>query len=78
MLATGATTGQIARELAVSPNTVRTHTQSILIKLQVHSRLEAVTYAIRHSIIRLPGTDGARGRGSGPGSTADGRLSSHP
>jgi two-component system nitrate/nitrite response regulator NarL len=42
---------EIARELSISKNTVRTHTQSILTKLQVHSRLEAATFAIRHRLV---------------------------
>ena len=37
--------GAIARELSVSPNTVRTHTANILAKLNVHSRLEAASIA---------------------------------
>ena len=44
----------IARRLAISPNTVRTHIQSILTKLQVHSRLEAATFAVRHGIVEVP------------------------
>jgi two-component system, NarL family, response regulator LiaR len=36
---------QIARELGVSANTVRNHTQRIFSKLKVHSRLEAVRVA---------------------------------
>ncbi|MCI2417601.1 response regulator transcription factor [Saccharopolyspora sp. K220] len=36
---------QIAEELLISPETVRTHTRSILAKLQVHSQLEAVSVA---------------------------------
>lgn len=36
---------QIAEELRISTDTVRTHTRSILSKLQVHSRLEAVSVA---------------------------------
>ena len=54
-LARGGSTLQIARELGVSPNTVRTHTQNILTKLGVHSRLEAVAFAIRHGIVRGAG-----------------------
>jgi DNA-binding NarL/FixJ family response regulator len=53
-LARGASTVQISRALAVSPNTIRTHTQNILTKLGVHSRLEAVAFAIRHGIVRAP------------------------
>jgi two-component system, NarL family, nitrate/nitrite response regulator NarL len=50
-LARGNSTPQIARELRVSPNTVRTHIQNILTKLGVHSRLEAVTFALRHGLV---------------------------
>lgn len=41
----------IARRLGVSGNTVRTHVQNILSKLQVHSRLEAATVAVRHRLL---------------------------
>jgi DNA-binding NarL/FixJ family response regulator len=37
----------IAEELAISPNTVRTHVQSILTKLGVHSTVAAITLARR-------------------------------
>jgi DNA-binding NarL/FixJ family response regulator len=50
LLAEGASSSEIARSLSISPNTVRTHVQSILAKLQVHSRLEAVAFAARHGI----------------------------
>lgn len=47
-LAFGLGTSAIARELSISPATVRNHAQRILAKLQVHSRLAAVArgYAI--------------------------------
>jgi DNA-binding NarL/FixJ family response regulator len=51
LLSGGANNGQIAQTLVVSPNTVRTHVQSILAKLQVHSRLEAVAFATQHNLI---------------------------
>ncbi|MGH3788195.1 MAG: LuxR C-terminal-related transcriptional regulator [Pseudonocardiaceae bacterium] len=57
-LAQGSNPAEIADELGVSANTVRTHTNKIFAKLGVHSRLEAVTVArgtLRHS--RLPATD---------------------
>jgi DNA-binding NarL/FixJ family response regulator len=41
----GAPAKQIADDLAISVDTVRTHTKSILAKLGVHSRLEAVRVA---------------------------------
>jgi NarL family two-component system response regulator LiaR len=37
--------GQIAQELMISTDTVRTHTRNIFAKLDVHSRLEAVRVA---------------------------------
>ena len=54
LLAEGAHGGDIAREMSISVNTVRTHVQSILTKLQVHSRLEAATLAVRHNLVPTP------------------------
>ena len=54
LLVEGASGEQISRRLRISPNTVRTHVQSILTKLQVHSRLEAATFAVRNGIIEIP------------------------
>lgn len=45
----------IARELALSVNTIRTHVKNILAKLEVHSSLEAVAVALRAGD-RLPAT----------------------
>jgi DNA-binding NarL/FixJ family response regulator len=53
LLAEGASSTEISRRLAVSPNTVRTHVQGILTKLQVHSRLEAAAFAVRHGIVKM-------------------------
>jgi DNA-binding NarL/FixJ family response regulator len=47
-MANGASTDEIAEDLGVSPNTLRTHVQNILTKLGVHSKLEALAFAIRH------------------------------
>lgn len=50
-LSTGASTESIARELGISPITVRNHIQNVLGKLRVHSRLEAVTYSLRIGLL---------------------------
>lgn len=60
LLAEGANSSEIARGLRISPNTVRTHVQSILAKLQVHSRLEAVAFAARNGLVSRPGPREAR------------------
>lgn len=41
----------IAERLGVSPATVRTYVQAVLTKLGVHSRLEAASFAVRHSLL---------------------------
>jgi two-component system nitrate/nitrite response regulator NarL len=56
----GKTGSQIARTMFVSTNTVRTHSRSILSKLSVHSRLEAVALA-RAAGMRPAGDGGAAG-----------------
>jgi DNA-binding NarL/FixJ family response regulator len=50
-LAGGRSTEQIAGSLFISVLTVRSHVKSILAKLGVHSKLEAVTYAIQHGLV---------------------------
>jgi two-component system nitrate/nitrite response regulator NarL len=50
MLVEGASSALIAQRLSISPNTVRSHIQSILPKLQVHSRLEAAAFAVRNGL----------------------------
>lgn len=41
----------IARRLVISPQTARTHIQNVLGKLEVHSRLEAVSVAVEHGLV---------------------------
>jgi len=60
LLVQGADGRKAASALGISLNTVRTHVQSILTKLQVHSRLEAATFAVRHGIVRVPSPSGDR------------------
>ncbi len=50
-LITGASSEVIADRLSISPRTVRNHVNNILVKLGVHSRLEAVTYSIRNGLV---------------------------
>lgn len=54
LLVEGANGQVVADRLRISRNTVRTHVQSILTKLQVHSRLEAATFAVRHRLVDPP------------------------
>ena len=49
-LADGADNSVIASELYISPETVRTHVQKILGKLNVHSRLEAAAFVIYNGL----------------------------
>ena len=53
-LALGMGTSAIARELAISPATVRNHAQRILAKLQVHSRLAAVARGYAVGLLTSP------------------------
>jgi len=50
LLARGTPGNEIAGDLAISPEMVREHVQSILAKLQVHSRLEAVARSISSEV----------------------------
>lgn len=54
LLVEGHRTTSMAQGLGVSPTTVRTHVQSVLTKLGVHSRLEAASLALRHSLLDVP------------------------
>jgi DNA-binding NarL/FixJ family response regulator len=48
LIADGLSTSDAATKLEVSPQTVRTHVSNIMQRLGVHTRLEAVSVAIRH------------------------------
>jgi DNA-binding NarL/FixJ family response regulator len=47
-MARGCSSETIARDLKMSPHTLRTHTQNVITKLGVHSKLEALVLAIRY------------------------------
>ncbi len=51
LMADGVGTREIADTLFISSATVRNHIQNILRKLDVHSKLEAVSYALRSRLI---------------------------
>jgi NarL family two-component system response regulator LiaR len=52
-LAHGLSNDEIADDLGISPATVRTHVSSILGKLGLTRRTQAVLYALRHGIVTL-------------------------
>ena len=51
LAAEGRTNREIGGELLLSLHTVRTHLENILGKLQLHSKLEAVAFAIDHDLV---------------------------
>ena len=52
-VASGMTSKQIGHVLFISENTVKNHVRNILDKLGLHSRNEAVLYAVRENLIEL-------------------------
>ena len=53
LLARGYSSDEVAGELFLSPETVRTHLRNSMTKLSAHSRLHAVTEALRRREISL-------------------------
>ncbi len=53
-LSEGLSTPEICERLFIAPNTLRTHVQNIMSKLRVHSKLEAVAFALRHHLVEPP------------------------
>lgn len=53
LLAEGMRNDDIATKLFISPQTVQTHVRNILGKLRVHSKLEAVAFAVKHGAITV-------------------------
>jgi DNA-binding NarL/FixJ family response regulator len=53
-LTDGLSTPEICNRLFIAPNTLRTHVQNIMGKLRVHSKLEAVAFALRHRLVEPP------------------------
>ena len=54
LVAQGLNNRQIGTRLFISENTVKNHVRNILEKLQLHSRMEAVMYAVREKLLDVP------------------------
>ena len=63
LVAQGLTNRDIGVRLFISENTVKNHVRNILEKLHLHSRMEAVLYAVKEKIldVRDTGADGSHG-----------------
>jgi DNA-binding NarL/FixJ family response regulator len=59
-LADGLSNQAIGQRLYLSPNTVGNHMQRIMLKLDAHSKLEALVIALRHGLIDPPTLQGPR------------------
>ncbi len=53
LVAKGLANRDVANQLYISENTVKNHVRNILEKLQLHSRMEAVMYAVRENMIEI-------------------------
>jgi len=58
LLAAGMSTEGMAERLSLSPHTVRNHVRNILTKLGAHSKLEALSVAVRSGIVNMDGSLG--------------------
>ncbi len=54
LVAKGLNNREVAKELFISENTVKNHVRNIFEKLQLHSRMEAVMYAMKEKLLDLP------------------------
>ena len=53
LVARGLNNRDIAKELFISENTVTNHIRNIMEKLQLHSRMDAVVYAVREKLLEI-------------------------
>jgi DNA-binding NarL/FixJ family response regulator len=54
LVAQGMNNREIGKRLFISENTVKNHVRNILEKLQLHSRMDAVMYAVREKLFDVP------------------------
>jgi two-component system NarL family response regulator len=54
LVAQGLNNRTIGKRLFISENTVKNHVRNILEKLQLHSRMDAVMYAVREKLLDVP------------------------
>ena len=59
LVAKGMSNREIADELYISENTVKNHVRNILEKLHLHSRMEAVIYAVKERLLDIRDDEGA-------------------
>ncbi len=54
LVAQGSTNNEIANDLVISRNTVKTHLRNILYKLKLDNRVQIATYAVQNNLIDAP------------------------
>src|SRR5439155_20375191 len=53
LVSQGMSNREVAEDLFISENTVKNHVRNILEKLHLHSRMEAVVYAVREKLLDI-------------------------
>lgn len=57
LMADGLSAAEAAARMHIAPRTQRNHMANILAKLRLHSQAQALTFAIRHGVVTLPGRE---------------------